>query len=135
MNLVEKLLLADKGKIEEIEKKEMKSRRLSIILGEETKIKIQALDSEEFIALTGSAADSNGNYDYSKGYDVNAKLVAAGMIEPNLKNEELLKHLGAVTPAEAAKKLFKGEINKISLEIAKLSGFSDEEETDNEIKN
>ena len=34
-----------------------------------------------------------------------------------------------------AKKIFKGEINKISAEIAKLSGFENEEKTDKEVKN
>ena len=55
--------------------------------------------------------------------------------DPNLKDEALLKHLGVATPADAAKKIFKGEINKISTEIAKLSGFNDEETTDKEVKN
>ena len=56
-------------------------------------------------------------------------------MDPDLKDEALLKHLGVATPADAAKKIFKGEINKISTEIAKLSGFSDEETTDKEVKN
>ena len=56
-------------------------------------------------------------------------------MDPDLKDEALLKHLGVATPADAAKKIFKGEINKISTEIAKLSGFNDEETTDKEVKN
>lgn len=40
----------------------------------------------------------------------------------------MLKHLGVPTPAEAAKKIFKGEINKIAVAISELSGFSDDEE-------
>ena len=51
-------------------------------------------------------------------------------MDPDLKDEALLKHLGVATPADAAKKIFKGEINKISTEIAKLSGFNDEEMRD-----
>ena len=47
----------------------------------------------------------------------------------------LLKHIGVATPAEAAKKIFKGEVNKISDEISRLSGFVDEDETEKEVKN
>ena len=43
--------------------------------------------------------------------------------------------MGVATPADAAKKIFKGEISKIAVEIAKLSGFDDEETTDKEVKN
>lgn len=39
------------------------------------------------------------------------------------------------TPAEAARKIFKGEINAISDEVAKISGFGDIEETEKEVKN
>lgn len=53
----------------------------------------------------------------------------------DLKNEQLLKHLGVATPADAAKKIFKGEINRISTEIAELSGFENEETTDKTVKN
>ena len=73
--------------------------------------------------------------DYSTAFSTNAKIAAAGIVDPNLKDEALLKHLGVATPADAAKKIFKGEINKITTEITILSGFSDEEETDKEIKN
>ena len=43
--------------------------------------------------------------------------------------------MGVATPAEAAKKIFKGEVNRIAAEIARLSGFGDELEADKEIKN
>ena len=135
MNLVEKLLAADRGEIEKLATKEILSKQLSRILGEPTKIKIQAVDSELFTALSASGLDENGDVDYNKAFNTNSKIAAAGIIEPDLKNEDLLNHLEVVTPADAAKKLFKGEINKISTEIAKLSGFDNEEETDKEVKN
>ena len=73
--------------------------------------------------------------DYGRAFSTNAKIAAAGITEPNLKNEELLKYLGVATPADAAKKIFRGEINKIASEITKLSGFDNEEDMDKEIKN
>ena len=46
-----------------------------------------------------------------------------------------MKHLGVATPADAAKVIFKGEVHKIAAEINELSGFINEEKTDEEIKN
>ena len=122
MNLVEKLLAVDKGEFDKIETKKLKSKQLSKIVGEDAEVTIQAVDGDLFGGLSASGLDEEGEVDY-------------GIVDPNLKNEELLKHLGVATPADAAKKIFKGEINRISTEIAKLSGFDDEEKTDKEVKN
>ena len=135
MNLVEKLLAVDKKEFDKIEKKELASRQLSRLVGESTKVVIRAVDGDLFGGLSASGLDTNGEVDYAKAFSTNAMIVAAGTVEPDLKNEELLRHLGVATPADAAKKIFKGEINRISSEIAKLSGFGDEETTDKEIKN
>lgn len=136
MNLVEKLLAVDKKEFDKIEKKELASRQLSKLLGvEDAKITIQAIDGGLYTSLSASAVSKKGNFNYEKSFEVNAKIAAAGIIEPDLKNEELLKHIGAATPAEAAKKIFKGEVNVVSDEIARLSGFTDTEETEEEVKN
>ena len=135
MNLVEKLLVVDKGEFDKIERKEIPSRQLSKLVGAEAKVVIQAIDGDYFSALSASGLDENGEVDYSTAFSTNAKIAAAGIVDPNLKDEALLKHLGVGPPAHAAKKIFKGEINKITTEITILSGFSDEEETDKEIKN
>ena len=136
MNLVEKLLAVDKEEFDKIEKKEIASRQLSRLTGEEdTKIIIQAIDGDLFGSLSGSGLHNNGDVDYEKLFSANAKIAAAGIVEPNLKDETLLKHIGVATPAEAAKNIFKGEVNKISDEISRLSGFLDEDETEKEVKN
>lgn len=135
MNLVEKLIAIDKKEFEKIETKELSSRKLSKLLGEETKVRIQAVDGDLFGALSASGLDESGDVDYGRAFSTNAKVVAAGIVEPNLKDETLLRHLGVATPADAAKKIFKGEINKIAAEITDLSGFKSEEKTDKEVKN
>ena len=135
MNLVERLLTVDKGEFEKIEKKELASKQLSKLLGTEAKVTIQAVDGDLFGGLSASGLDASGEIDYGRAFSTNAKIAAAGIVNPDLKNEELLKHLGVATPADAAKKIFKGEVNKISAEIAKLSGFDTEEKTDKEVKN
>jgi Phage XkdN-like protein. len=135
MNIVEKLMAVDKQEFEKIETKELESKALSKLLGEDAKVKIQAIDGDLFGSLSASGLDEDGEVDYGRAFSTNAKIVAAGVIEPNLKDEALLKYIGAATPADAAKKIFKGEINKIATEISKLSGFETEETTDKKVKN
>lgn len=135
MNLVERLLAVDRKEFDKIEKKEIPSKQLTKLLGADAKVIIQAVDGDLFGGLSASGLDDDGEIDYSRAFSTNAKIAAAGIVNPDLKNEELLKHLGVATPADAAKKIFKGEINNISAEIAKLSGFNDEKTTDKEIKN
>jgi hypothetical protein len=135
MNLVEKLLAVDKGEFDKIEKKELTSKQLSKLLGADAKVTIQAVDGDLFSALSASGLDDEGEVDFDRAFSTNAKIAAAGIVDPDLKNEDLLRHLGVAIPADAAKKIFKGEINRISAEIAKLSGFETEEKTDEEVKN
>lgn len=135
MNLAERLLAVDQKEFDKIGKKELPSRQLSKLLGVEAKVTIQAVDGDLFSGLSASGLTDDGEVDYGRAFSTNAKVAAAGIVDPDLKNEALLKHLGVATPADAAKKIFKGEVNKISTEITKLSGFEDEETTDNEIKN
>ena len=135
MNLVEKLLTVDKKEFDRIGTKKIISVQLSMYMGEETEITIQAVDGDLFSGLSASGLDENGEVDYGRAFSTNAKIVAAGVADPDLKNKELLAHLGVATPADAAKKIFRGEINQIAAEISELSGFSGERKTDKEIKN
>lgn len=135
MNLVEKLMAVDKKEFEKIETKELASKALSKLLGEEAKVKIQAVDGDLFGALSASGLDEEGEVDYGRAFSTNAKIAAAGIVEPNLKDDALLRHLGVATPADAAKKIFKGEINTIATKISEISGFKSDKETTKEIKN
>lgn len=139
MNLVEKLIEVDNRKFDEVETEEIKSKKLGKLLNqEEVKITIQALETETLLAIQASATDKKGNLKTEKVYDMHAKIVAAGMLEPSLKDEKLLAHLKVPTPSEAAKKIFRNELVKISNEIIRLSGLTEEEsweEEEKEIKN
>lgn len=138
MNLVEKLLAVDKGVLLKDQTETMKSKMLARVLGEEktVEITIKALSGDEFTNLTLSGSDDEGNWIPERAFDTNAKIVAAGLVEPDLKNKALLDHVGAATPAEAAKLIFKGEINVIAMNISKLSGFGEpEQETVEKVKN
>lgn len=137
MNLVERLIAIDKKKFDEVETKTLKSKKIEFLLGEEANITIQALEPDQILAFQNSATDKKGNLRTEKLYDMHAKIVAAGLVEPSLKDSALLSHLKTATPAEAAKKIFRGETIEISNEIIKLSGLTpeQEEEEEEEIKN
>lgn len=137
MNLVEKLLKIDKAEFEKIETKEIASKSLAKLFGteEDAKVRVKAIDGDLFVELSATALDKNGDMKIGEAFSTNAKIVAAGIVEPDLKDEALLKHLRTPTAAEAAKKIFKGEVNKIATVISEISGFSDDEEDEKEIKN
>ena len=77
MNLVEKLLAVDKKEFDKIEKKELASRQLSKLLGvEDAKVVVQAIDGGLYTSLSASAVSKKGNFNYEKGFEVNARIAA-----------------------------------------------------------
>lgn len=135
MNLAEKLLKIDKGEFDKEKTIQIPSRQLSELLGEPTKITIKALNPQEVLDISASGLDDEGNPIIKKTLATNAILAAAAVVDPPLKDADLLKHLGVATPDAAALKLFKGEVNKISIEVNKLAGFDIGDDTDKELKN
>ena len=135
MNLAEKLLKIDKGEFDNEKTIQIPSRQLSELLGEPTKITIKALNPQEVLDISASGLDDEGNPIIKKTLATNAILAAAAVVDPPLKGTDLLKHLGVATPDAAALKLFKGEVNKISIEVNKLAGFDIGDDTDKELKN
>ena len=135
MNLAEKLLKIDKGEFDKEKTIQIPSRQLSELLGEPTKITIKALNPQEVLDNSASGLDDEGNPIIKKTLATNAILAATAVVDPPLKDTDLLKHLGVATPDAAALKLFKGEVNKISIEVNKLAGFDIGDDTDKELKN
>lgn len=135
MNLAEKLLKIDKGEFDKEKTIQIPSRQLSELLGEPTKITIKALNPQEVLDISASGLDDEGNPIIKKTLATNAILAATAVVDPPLKDTDLLKHLGVATPDAAALKLFKGEVNKISIEVNKLAGFDIGDDTDKELKN
>lgn len=110
MDILELLLSKEITKLPE---KVIKHKRLSKECGQDVTFKLRALTYEK-------------SYDIMKLHqeDTEAYIVLEGIVEPSLKNNELMTKYGAVTPIELIKKLFlHGEIIDISRDIEKLSGF------------
>lgn len=135
MNLAEKLLKIDKGEFNKEKTKDIPSRMLSELFGEETKVTIKAIDPQEVLDISATGLDDEGNPIIKKSLETNSLLTAAAVVNPSLKDTNLLKHLEVTTPDAAALKLFKGEVNKIAIEVNKLAGFDIGNDTDKELKN
>lgn len=97
--------------IPEPETKEFRVKRLSKLTGQDVIVKIRE--------LTYSQTE-----DLKRRDDTNVHICLEGVLEPDLKNKELMEKFKAETPAELVKKMLRsGEIEEISREIEKLSGF------------
>ena len=135
MNLAEKLLKIDKGEFNKEKTKDIPSKMLSELFGEKTEITIKAIDPQEVLDISATGLDDEGNPIIKKSLETNSLLAAAAVVNPPLKDANLLKHLEVTTPDAAAPKLFKGEVNKIAIEVNKLAGFDIGNDTDKELKN
>lgn len=134
MNLVEKLLKADVEKAEELERKTIQSKRLAKILGEKKAIDIviEEIPAKRYNEIIAMQLDKKGNLDANQLFQAKAIILVEGVVEPNLKDESLMKYFKCATPKELAIKLFSNEVNKISDEIVSLS---DTEINEDEVKN
>ena len=134
MDFTQKLLKLDAAKLAERETKEIRSKRLELLFGEEdVSITIQALNSKELKQVNEYSTDKNGDLVARKLFDTNFMVCSFGIKEPNVKDEELQKHFGATNARELCEKLFDAECAKIANEIMTLSGVRDDAE--DEVKN
>ncbi|MBQ9607648.1 MAG: hypothetical protein IJV16_10825 [Lachnospiraceae bacterium] len=132
MNLVEGLLKADQAKAQEYERGTYKSKRLAKILGkkEPVEITIREIDLKTIRNIREYSTKKDGTTDPKKLMDSNYMLIAKGIVDPDLNNQELQKHFGASDAMELAEILFRFEGNFIADEIVKLSNMTIEDAED-----
>lgn len=132
MNIVEKLLKIDAGKIK-TPTKEVKMMLKKI--GEEFSFPCRAVDPEKVAELQeNSITFKKGDMAGIKIYNTKVMTIIEGCPDV-FKNQEVINHFGAITPKELVKKIMlSGEMDNLKAEIDKLGGY-DEENSDEEIKN
>lgn len=109
-NVMDILLGMDVASLPE---KDVKIKRLSNPQHGDVVFHLRALPYNKVAEITEAQKD-----------DMNVHIVLAGVTNPNLKDKALLEHFGAPTPAELLKKLLlPGEIEDLSREVEKLSGY------------
>lgn len=93
--------------------KKMKQKRLSELAGGDVVFELRALTYARSAEITKQHSEEQ-----------NVHIVLAGVISPDLKSAELAEKYEAATPAELVKKLLlPGEVEDMSREIERLSGF------------
>lgn len=112
MTEVMELLL--KAEMPDLPSKEIKIKRLSDICGGPVVFSLKALTFSQVAELKEA----------HNGDNLNLHIILAGVVSPDLKAKELLAKYNAVTPLEMLKKmLLPGELEDISREVEKLSGY------------
>lgn len=121
--LLDKLLGAEVPDLrKELPTKRVRIKRLSKLTGQDWVVTLRALPY-------GRVEDIK-----DAGGDTDIPIVLAGMVDPDPKDEALLKRFDAVTPAEALKALLlPGEIADLAMEIERLTGYR--QRTIEELKN
>lgn len=139
MNALERLLKADAAKMTEKPKKEIEITRLSKILGEKFTLTVQALDTELLAEITENNTEytKSGKVKKANNYKIGLDMVVNAVVEPDFRDDRLLKHYSAATPNDLVAKLFlAGEIGKIAEVVTELCGVEKTQtEIDEEVKN
>lgn len=139
MNLLDKLLATDAGKLTEKPHKVYELKRLSEMLHTKFELQLSALDPKRYAEIQRQSVDlskKGGIKDFDL-FDMQVLTLLDGIKEPNLKDKKLLDHFNVPTPKELVARLFlSGEIADIYNEINVLSGYEKDDDTaDEEIKN
>lgn len=110
MDTLDLLLKMD---VPEAPHKTVKLRRLSKLAGGDVVFELRGLTYSRAAETTKQHPD-----------DTNVHILLAGVVSPDMKSSALAEKYGAVTPAELVKKmLLPGEVEDISRQIEKLSGY------------
>ena len=120
MNLTEKLIKADKSALKERNRKQLYSRRLSKLVGEESFLTIQQVPGRRLYELV----------QMDNKYDANVLLCAEAIIEPSMKDTALMESFGVKTPKDLAEKLFDMETSPIADEVIAMSPLDGVREKD-----
>ncbi|PGT89216.1 XkdN-like protein [Bacillus sp. AFS040349] len=100
--------------------KQVKIKRL----GEDAVFTIKGLNNPRLEEIREMATNKEGEINSA---EVQVETILSGIVEPNLRNGEYLKHFGVATPYDLVDKLFlPGERQYIYGTIQDLSGFADD---------
>lgn len=136
MNTLELLMGMDLEKITAPPTKKVRIGRLSKIAGADFDVTIRAISGRRLTSLTGRMAKSDGGVDFDRVFDANVRIVLAGIVDPDVKDKELLERFHAATPADLVETLFNGgEIIQLADEIRTLSGYGEDSDAEDDIKN
>lgn len=137
MNTFERLLTVDAKKVDEMETKTIRSKRLAFVLGEKepVEITIRALTPRELKDVETFLSDKNGKVITSRYVDVNFMICAMGIVDPPVSDPALKEHFGVTSAQAVCEKIFQTEAANIAVEITNHSGADLNVGAREEIKN
>ena len=135
MSVTEMLLKADAKKVNELATGTFKSKALAKALGKkgEITIKIREVPARQMNEYLNGMVDTQGNFDLSKAYEAGKKMIVAGVVDPDMKDNALKEHFNCPLAVDLAEKLFKNEVIDLMNAIRELSDIESVSEED--IKN
>ncbi|MBR3552987.1 MAG: hypothetical protein IKN72_06330 [Clostridia bacterium] len=136
MSILDKLLSVNVAEFETPQEATFKSKQLAKALGQRdaVEITVKELPVRRCKQMISDQFNKKGDFDFERNQRAQARLVADGVKDPDLRDARLREHFGCETPADLAEKLFGFEVTKISDLILSLSGFEsgDEDEAEKE---
>lgn len=125
MSIINTLLELDKSQLE-LPTKTVEIKRLSAVAGKRVDFTVSGISPERMRELREMNKRLNPEtkeveIDFDK---VQAEMLLTGIVEPNLRDEQLMKHYGALTPHEVLNALLNiGEQEALYAEIGMLTGY------------
>lgn len=138
MNLTEVLLKADVASVTEEATKDYEIQRLTKKFQTPFILHLQEIQPKRVAEIQSLAFEMNGKGRLSQGdlYAMNMLYVCEGVTNPEFADKEVLKHFKAATKKDLLAKLLNaGELSDVSGEVQKLSGFDEDEDQEDKVKN
>ncbi len=138
MNLTEALLKADVASVTEEATKDYEIPRLTKKFQTPFILHLQEIPPKRVAEIQSLAFEMDGKGKLSQGdlYAMNMLYVCEGVTNPEFADKEVLKHFKAATKKDLLAKLLNaGELSDASGEVQKLSGFDDNEDQEDKVKN
>lgn len=138
MNLTEALLKADVASVTEKATKDYEIPRLTKKFQTPFILHLQEIPPKRVAEIQSLAFEMDGKGKLSQGdlYAMNMLYVCEGVTNPEFADKEVLKHFKAATKKDLLAKLLNaGELSDASGEVQKLSGFDDDEDQEDKVKN
>jgi len=128
MTLTEQLMQADVETVNKLRTGTFRSKRLQRVTGADdlVEITIKELAPSKINSIRKGSDDD---------FDIYKNICLEGIIEPNVKDNALMKHFQCSSPISLIEKIFSVEIPSIANAIVELSEFATEEDQKNEVKN
>lgn len=133
-DLLHELLSANPDDINTLKQMKFASHRMAKALGRDgtVDITLQELPGDKIREMQVNFADPNAKNSPDFGRMLSLFCVD-GIVDPPVKNQDLVEHFKCGTPLELVNKLFGAEVVEISGALLELSGISAENEE--EVKN